>query len=90
MPRFSIYWITHPLWRLKEAGSPTDLQKGRRIWNMPTTDLQKKNELRQELRLLQKVMTEFSDHLEPNVFSKSMVVKDVRDRIEDIQKALED
>jgi len=52
---------------------------------MPT-DLQKKDELRIQLRLLNFVKEELSNHVD----SENIVMRMVNERIDDIQKALED
>ena len=56
-----------------------------------STDLQKKDELRRELRLLQLVAENFrvvggSENMKEQTFTRTLVLQ----RIEDIQKALED
>ena len=55
---------------------------------MPT-DLQKKDELRRELRLLQLVSSAF-ENIDELTQIQDFAFKSVRERIEDIQKALED
>jgi len=55
---------------------------------MPTTDLQKKDELRKELNLLQQISETYPDVELTDV--QKFVVKNLNQRIEDIKKALED
>ena len=57
---------------------------------MATTDLQKKNELRLELRYLEKAMEVFDEHLNEAVMRTSINVRDIKVRIEDIKTALQD
>ena len=52
---------------------------------MPT-DLQKKDELRIQLRLLNFVKEELEKHVD----SENIIMRMVNERIDDIQKALED
>ena len=56
----------------------------------PPTDLQKKDELRRERRFLIRVKDIFVKYLDKDVLESESIVKDVKDRIEDIEKALED
>ena len=55
-----------------------------------STDLQKKDELRRELRLLIAVLEVFTDDQFIDTSKDFYVKRLVKERIEDIQKALED
>jgi len=53
----------------------------------PQTDLQKKDELRREMRFLEPILEALE---EDNDIKKEISKKNLKDRLEDIRKALED
>ena len=56
----------------------------------PPTDLQKKDDLRRERRFLNRIKDAFERLVDMEILKSESVYKETTERIEDIEKALED